>query len=37
MRIEFIKKLVELLEKSGVNEIEISRFGTRIRISKNGA
>lgn len=36
MKIEFIKKLVELLEKSGVNEIEISRFGTRIRISKDG-
>ena len=36
MKIEFIKKLVEIVEGSNINEIEISRFGTRIRISKNG-
>lgn len=36
MKIDFIKKLVEIVERSNINEIEISRFGTRIRISKNG-
>ena len=37
MKIEFIRKLVEIVEQSNIGEIEISRFGTRIRISKNGS
>jgi len=37
MNINFIKKLVKLVEESNIGEIQISRFGTRIRISKNGA
>jgi len=37
MKIEFIRKLVEIVEQSSIGEIEISRFGTRIRISKNGS
>ncbi len=36
MNINFIKKLVKLVEESNIGEIQISRFGTRIRISKNG-
>jgi len=34
MKIEFIKKLIELLENSNINEIEIKRFGTSVRIVK---
>lgn len=34
MKIEFIKKLIELLENSNINEIEIKRFGTSLRIVK---
>jgi len=36
MDIKFIKKLIKLVEESNIGEIQISRFGTRIRISKNG-
>lgn len=34
MKIEFIKKLIELLENSNINEIEIRRFGTSLKIVK---
>lgn len=34
MRLSVIKQLIELVEGSKIGEIEISRFGTRIRISK---
>uniref|UniRef100_A0A7C4U7S9 Biotin carboxyl carrier protein of acetyl-CoA carboxylase n=1 Tax=candidate division WOR-3 bacterium TaxID=2052148 RepID=A0A7C4U7S9_UNCW3 len=34
MKIEFIKKLIELLENSNINEIEIKRFGTHLKIVK---
>jgi len=36
MNIDFIKKLIKLVEESNIGEIQISRFGTKIRISKNG-
>jgi len=36
MKIEFIRRLIKVVEESNINEIEISRFGTRIKISKNG-
>lgn len=35
MRISVIKKLIDLIEKENVEEIEIRRFGTSIRIRKN--
>jgi len=35
MRISFIKQLIDIVEMSNINEIEITRFGTKIRISKN--
>jgi len=35
MKIGFIKQLIEIVEESKIYEIEITRFGTRIRISKN--
>jgi len=34
MRPKEIKKLIELLEKSNINELEVSRWGKRIRLSK---
>lgn len=34
MKIGFIKHLIEIVENSNINELEITRFGTRIRISK---
>lgn len=34
MKIEFIRKLIELLENSNINEIEIRRFGTSLKIVK---
>ncbi len=34
MKIDFIKKLIEILENSNINEIEIRRFGTSVRIVK---
>ncbi len=37
MKIEFIRRLIKVVEESNINEIEISRFGTRIKISKNGS
>jgi acetyl-CoA carboxylase biotin carboxyl carrier protein len=35
MRISFIKQLIDIVEMSNISEIEITRFGTKIRISKN--
>jgi acetyl-CoA carboxylase biotin carboxyl carrier protein len=35
MRIKGIKKLIELVEKSKISELEVSRFGTRVRIQKD--
>ena len=35
MNIGFIKKLIKVLEESNLEEIEIRRFWTRVRISKN--
>jgi len=34
MKISKLKELIKLLEESQISEIEISRFGTRVRISK---
>ncbi|MFH0778105.1 MAG: acetyl-CoA carboxylase biotin carboxyl carrier protein [Candidatus Eisenbacteria bacterium] len=36
MNVSRIKELIRLLEESGVEEIEVSRWGTRIRVSKSG-
>jgi oxaloacetate decarboxylase alpha subunit len=36
MRIGAIKKLIRLVEESRISELEVSRFGTRVKISKNG-
>ena len=35
MNIGFIKKLISIVEKGNIEEIEFQRFWTRIRISKN--
>jgi acetyl-CoA carboxylase biotin carboxyl carrier protein len=35
MRIKGIKKLIELVEESKISELEVSRFGTRVRIQKD--
>jgi acetyl-CoA carboxylase biotin carboxyl carrier protein len=37
MLINRIKKLIALLEEGGVDEIEVSRWGSRIRIRKHSA
>lgn len=34
MRTKDIQQLIDLLEKSNINEIEISRWGRKIRVSK---
>ncbi len=36
MRISAIKRLIKLVEDSNISELEVGRFGTRVRISKNG-
>jgi len=36
MKLSKIKELVRLLEESGVEEIEISSWGRRVRVSKSG-
>jgi len=36
MKIEELEKLIRLVEKSEIAEIEITRFGQKIRISKTG-
>lgn len=35
MRPKEIKKLIELVEGSTINELEVSRFGKKVRIRKN--
>ena len=35
MNIGFIKKMINILEESNLEEIEFQRFWTRVRISKN--
>jgi len=35
MRPKEIKKLIELVESSSINELEVSRFGRKVRIRKN--
>lgn len=35
MRMSTIKKLIKLVEESRISELEVGRFGTRVRISKN--
>lgn len=37
MRLSFIKKLIKMVEDSDIGEIELSRFGTRVRITKNNS
>lgn len=34
MKLEFIKKLIKLIEEMGIEEIEIRRFATSIRIRR---
>jgi acetyl-CoA carboxylase biotin carboxyl carrier protein len=36
MKLEQIKELIRLLEGSGVEEIEVSSWGRRVRVSKSG-
>jgi acetyl-CoA carboxylase biotin carboxyl carrier protein len=36
MKLSKIKELVRLLEESGIEEIEVSSWGRRIRVSKSG-
>ncbi len=36
MKVEEIKELIRLLEESGIEEIEVSSWGRRIRVSKSG-
>jgi acetyl-CoA carboxylase biotin carboxyl carrier protein len=36
MKVEKIKELIRLLEESGIEEIEVSSWGERIRVSKSG-
>ena len=35
MRKKEIKKLIELVEQSNINELEVSRWGRKVRISKS--
>src|SRR3990172_7227392 len=35
MRIKGIKKLIQLVEESKISELEVSWFGTRVRILKD--
>ncbi|MFI5253341.1 MAG: acetyl-CoA carboxylase biotin carboxyl carrier protein [Bacteroidota bacterium] len=37
MDLQYLKKIVRLLEQSGVDEIEIEEEGIKIRVSKNAA
>ncbi len=36
MKLEQIRELIRLLEESGVEEIEVSSWGRRVRVSKSG-
>lgn len=35
MKPESIQKLIDLVEKSNINELEVTRWGTKVRIVKN--
>lgn len=37
MRAKTLKQLIELVEQSNIGELEITRWGTKVRISKTGA
>ena len=37
MKISFLKKLIEIVETSDIEEIELSRWWTRVRITKSRA
>ncbi len=37
MRPKEIKKLIELVEASSISELEVTRFGRKVRISKNSS
>ncbi|OQX85967.1 acetyl-CoA carboxylase, biotin carboxyl carrier protein [candidate division KSB1 bacterium 4484_87] len=37
MRPKEIKKLIELVEASSISELEVTRFGKKVRISKNSS
>jgi acetyl-CoA carboxylase biotin carboxyl carrier protein len=37
MKISFLKKLIEIVESSDIEEIELSRWWTKVRITKSGA
>lgn len=37
MRPKEIKKLIELVEQSSISELEVTRFGRKVRISKNAS
>jgi len=37
MRPKEIKRLIELVEQSNINELEVSRWGRRVRISKSAS
>jgi acetyl-CoA carboxylase biotin carboxyl carrier protein len=36
MKLEQIKELIRVLEQSGVDEIEVSSWGRRVRVTKSG-
>ncbi|KPJ61424.1 MAG: hypothetical protein AMJ46_01690 [Latescibacteria bacterium DG_63] len=36
MKVEKIRELIRLLEESGIEEIEVSSWGQRVRVSKSG-
>lgn len=37
MNLSFLKSLIQLVESSNIEELEISRWGTRVRIAKSAA
>ena len=37
MRAKTLKQLIELVEQSNIGELEITRWGTKVRISKTGS
>ena len=37
MRAKMVKQLIEMVEQSNIGELEITRWGTKIRISKTGS
>lgn len=35
INLDWIRRLIDLVDESGIDSLEISRFGTRVRISKS--